>query len=54
MLWLTSAMSAALGLGFRVDGYWPAFFGALVVSVVSTALGLMMRPRRGVVVQRER
>ncbi len=53
MLWLTSAVSEALGLGFRVDGFWPAFFGALVVSVVSTALGLMMRPRRGVV-QRER
>jgi putative membrane protein len=54
MLWLTSAVSEALGLGFRVDGFWPAFFGALVVSVVSTALGLMMRPRGHIVVQRER
>jgi putative membrane protein len=53
MLWLTSEVSAALGLGFRVEGFWPAFLGALVVSVVSTALSLMMRPPR-VVVYRER
>jgi putative membrane protein len=49
MLWLTSAASSALGLGFRVDGFWSAFFGALVVSVVSTALSLIMRPPRVVV-----
>ena len=49
MLWLTSAVSGALGLGFRVEGFWPAFWGALVVSVVSTALSLMMRPPRIVV-----
>src|SRR5437762_14018234 len=36
MLWLTSAVSAALGLGFRVAGFWPAFWGALVVTIVST------------------
>jgi putative membrane protein len=54
MLWLTSVVSEALGLGFRVEGFWPAFFGALVVSVVSTALGLMMRPRRRIIIDRER
>jgi putative membrane protein len=53
MLWLTSAVSAALGLGFHVEGFWPAFWGALVVSVVSTALSLMMRPPR-VIVHQER
>ena len=52
MLWLTSALSGALGLGFRVEGFWPAFWGALVVSLVSTLLGLMMRPPR-VVVRRQ-
>jgi putative membrane protein len=46
MLWLTSAASRALGLGFRVDGFWSAFFGALVVTVVSTALSLLLRPPR--------
>jgi putative membrane protein len=38
MLWLTSAVSETLGLGFHVRGFWPAFWGALVVSIVSTVL----------------
>ena len=54
MLWLTGAVSEALGLGFRVEGFWPAFWGALVVSLVSTALSLMMRPPRVIIVHRER
>ena len=43
MLWLTSSLSEALGLGFHVRGFWPAFWGALVVSIVSTILSMMMR-----------
>ena len=42
MLWLTSAISDALGLGFHVDGFWAAFLGALVVSVVSFLLSLFV------------
>lgn len=42
MLWLTSAISNALGLGFHVDGFWAAFLGALVVSVVSFLLSLFV------------
>jgi putative membrane protein len=42
MLWLTSRISDALMLGFHVDGFWPAFLGALVVSIVSTLLGWMV------------
>jgi putative membrane protein len=42
MLWLTSSLSSALGLGFRVSGFWAAFWGALVVSVVSTLLSLLI------------
>ena len=38
MLWLTSSVASALGLGFHVSGFWAAFFGALVVSIVSTQL----------------
>src|SRR5579862_6085662 len=34
MLWLTSALSEALALNFHVRGFWAAFWGALVVSVV--------------------
>jgi putative membrane protein len=43
MLWLTSSLASALGLGFHVDGFWPAFWGALVVSIVSTVLSLFVR-----------
>ena len=42
MLWLTSSISSALGLGFRVAGFWPAFWGALVVSIVSTLLSFLV------------
>jgi putative membrane protein len=42
MLWLTSSLSSALGLGFHVSGFWAAFFGALVVSIVSTLLTVMV------------
>jgi putative membrane protein len=48
MLWLTSALSDALGLGFRVEGFWAAFWGALVVSIVSGMLSLMLRADRQV------
>ena len=43
MLWLTSSLSDALGLGFRVSGFWAAFWGALVVTVVSWALSMLLR-----------
>jgi putative membrane protein len=43
MLWLTSSLSASLGLGFHVTGFWAAFFGGLVVSLVSTILSLLIR-----------
>jgi putative membrane protein len=45
MLWLTSALSGALGLGFHVSGFWAAFVGALVVSLVSTLLSLIVVDR---------
>ena len=47
MLWLTSSLSSALGLGFHVSGFWAAFVGGLVVSVVSTILSMIVtEPRR--------
>ena len=52
MLWLTGAVSDALGLGFHVSGFPAAFFGALVVTAVSFVLSLFVgkdkerRPRR--------
>ena len=42
MLWLTGRLSSTLGLGFHVAGFWPAFWGALVVSIVSTLLSMLV------------
>ena len=46
MLWLTSALSDALGLSFYVRGFWAAFLGALVVSLVSFALSVLLVSER--------
>ena len=46
MLQLTSAGAGALGIGFHVNGFWSAFWGALVVSIVSTLLTMMISDRR--------
>ena len=43
MLLLTSALSRAVGLTFFVDGFWPAFWGALIVSLVSLAITFLLR-----------
>jgi putative membrane protein len=45
MLWLTGAVSETLGLGFHVDGFVPAFLGALVVTVVNLILSVIMPDR---------
>ena len=49
MLMLTSGLSTTLGLGFHVAGFWPAFWGSIVISVVSTLLSVMLPspPRQG-------
>ena len=46
MLWLTSSISETLGLGFHVAGFWSAFWGALVVSIVSTVLTIAVKDAR--------
>jgi putative membrane protein len=47
MLWLTSSLSSALGLGFHVSGFWAAFWGGVVVSLVSLILSMLIRDRSG-------
>ena len=46
LLWLTSAVSGSLGLGFHVSGFWAAFFGAVVVSIVGMLLTILIREPR--------
>jgi putative membrane protein len=43
LFWLTGVIGAQFDLGFSVDGFWPAFWGALIVSLVSFALTLLLR-----------
>ena len=43
MLWITSSLSASLGLGFHVTGFWAAFWGAIVVSLTSLLLSTLIR-----------
>jgi putative membrane protein len=38
MLAVTAALSGPLHLGLQIDGFWPAFWGALVISIVSMLL----------------
>jgi putative membrane protein len=42
MLGLTSWLSTRFGLRFEVHGFWAAFWGALVVSVVSFLLTMLI------------
>lgn len=42
MLWLTSWVAEKLSLGWSVEGFWAAFLGALIVSVVSVVLGFIV------------
>jgi putative membrane protein len=45
LFWLIAAISDGLGLPFEVDGFWSAFWGAIVVSVVSWLLSLVVKDR---------
>ena len=53
LFWLTGLIGSQFGIGFVVAGFWPAFVGALIVSVVSVVLTMLLhdelknrRPRR--------
>jgi putative membrane protein len=39
---LVGWLATQLGLDFRVDGFWSGFWGAIIVSVVSFALSLVI------------
>ncbi|MGI8307393.1 MULTISPECIES: phage holin family protein [Saccharopolyspora] len=46
LFWLTSYLAGELRLPFHVDGFWPAFWGALIVTIVSSALAGIVRRTR--------
>jgi putative membrane protein len=43
LFWLTGLIGNQFGIGFTVDGFWAAFLGGLVVSVVSVVLTLLLK-----------
>ena len=43
-LWLASAVAVNwFHVGFYVDGFWPAFLGALIVSIVTVILSVLVK-----------
>ena len=46
LLWLTSWIAGKLNLPFHVTGFWPAFWGAIIVGVVSWLLNLLIGDKR--------
>jgi len=46
-LWMASAIAVRwFHVGFYVDGFAPAFIGALIVSIVSVILTAILAPKR--------
>jgi len=46
MLWLSGWIAEQLNVGFQVDGFIPAFLGAMLISVVSFVLNLFFRDEK--------
>jgi putative membrane protein len=42
LLWLCSWVAGKLSLPFHITGFWPAFWGAIIVGVVSWVMGLVL------------
>jgi len=45
MFWLAGVIGTQFGVGFEVSGFMGAFFGALIVSIVSFVLSLFFKER---------
>jgi putative membrane protein len=53
MLLVTGWLSESWNLGFAVSGFWAAFFGGLVVGLVSMVLSLGLREKKSPVVSHQ-
>lgn len=46
LFWLTGWLAERLDMPFQVTGFWPAFWGAIIVTIVSSVLhGIVRRTR---------
>ncbi len=43
LLWLTGQIGQYFGIGITMDGFWPAFLGGVVVTIVSVFLTLILK-----------
>ena len=43
LFWLTGQIGHFFGIGITVNGFWPAFLGGLVVTVVSVVLTFILK-----------
>jgi putative membrane protein len=43
LFWLTGQIGQFFGIGITMNGFWPAFLGGLVVTVVSVVLTLILK-----------
>ena len=43
LFWASATVVDTAGIPFHVDGFWAAFWGAIVVSIVSWLLSLIVR-----------
>lgn len=47
MLLLTSWIADQIGVAFEVEGFWTAVFGAIVISIASAVIGMVLPERKG-------
>lgn len=45
LFWLVGTFSSRIGLPFEVAGFWPGFWGAIVVTIVGFVLHLIIPDR---------
>jgi putative membrane protein len=43
LFWLTSQIGQVIGIHLLINGFWPAFFGGLIISVVSVIMTLILK-----------
>ncbi len=46
LFYLAGLIGTRFGVGFTVDGFWPAFLGSLIVSVVGVTLNIFLKDDR--------
>lgn len=43
LFWLSGVIGTNFGVGFTVAGFWPAFLGGVIVSIVSVVLTMIFK-----------